>query len=173
MTSDLNSSYVYAFLKNSIYVLSVESRCVAYSLLNIHLQPVTACVWYPLGQFFLTGCRWVSDFTFVLHIIIVYYVPISALSLCLPLSHSLSHTRTQSLSHTHLIFLSLSRSLFLSVKEYSNAYLRLLVYYFNLPYTQLRSQVLYRTLQTLLSYVTYSCQNVIFTLHILINSTSQ
>ena len=169
MTSDLNSSYVYAFLKNSIYVLSVESRCVAYSLLNIHLQPVTACVWYPLGQFFLTGCRWVSDFTFVLHIIIVYYVPILALSLCL----TLSHTHAHNLSLTHTQSFSLSLSLFLSVKEYSNAYLRLLVYYFNLPYTQLRSQVLYRTLQTLLSYVTYSCQNVIFTLHILINSTTQ
>ena len=169
MTSDLNSSYVYAFLKNSIYVLSVESRCVAYSLLNIHLQPVTACVWYPLGQFFLTGCRWVRDFFCVTY----YYCLLCAYSSSLSLSPSLSHTRTQSLSHTHSIFLSLSLSLFLSVKEYSNAYLRLLVYYFNLPYTQLRSQVLYRTLQTLLSYVTYSCQNVIFTLHILINSTSQ
>ena len=61
MASDLNSKYIYAFLEQSVYVLCPQTRTVVSTLSEIHAQPVTACVWYPLGQFFLTGCRYVFN----------------------------------------------------------------------------------------------------------------
>ena len=64
MASDLNSKYIYAFLEQSVYVLCPQTRAVVSTLSEIHAQPVTACVWYPLGQFFLTGCRFVLGIIF-------------------------------------------------------------------------------------------------------------
>ena len=54
---ETSSNFIYAFVENSVFTLSLEYRRVAHRLDHIHDTPVTACIWYARSQMFLTGCQ--------------------------------------------------------------------------------------------------------------------
>jgi hypothetical protein len=46
LTYEMETRCAYAFVENSVYVLSVEKKKMVHLLLQIHDDPVTACIWY-------------------------------------------------------------------------------------------------------------------------------
>jgi hypothetical protein len=43
---DHRTGDIYAFIERTVYVLHLESKKVLYCLKDIHVSPVTACIWY-------------------------------------------------------------------------------------------------------------------------------
>jgi hypothetical protein len=52
---------IYAFVGQSIYIISMEYRKVMEIVDEIHKAPVTACFWYARSQFYVSSCGYVCD----------------------------------------------------------------------------------------------------------------